>query len=285
MPCVDFARAHDVDPGGTALHPDILVLVEVAEPWPKPVGKHEQLVELTTEVFSRRENIRLLAAVPISSTPRAIAFHRTPIGMTRAEVALGDDPLAALRAVLDNPGERVDSATGQRTVLVCTQGTHDICCGTNGVALADELSQTRPELELFRVSHTGGHRFAPTAMTLPDGRMWAFLSSERVGAILDRTATDAASYCRGWWGAPTGRAQMAERAVFAMLGFDIDGVERHVTVGADSIPDLVDVRAGERSWLIRVEVGREVPTISCETPGGKPVKPGREWRVDSIVEQ
>ena len=45
---------------------------------------------------------------------------------------------------------------------------------------------------VYRVSHTGGHRFAPTAMTLPDGRMWAGIEAGEVATILDRTA-DAAN--------------------------------------------------------------------------------------------
>ena len=291
MRCVDFAIANQIDPGGTGLHPEALVVVEVSEPWPKPVGRHEQLVDLVTEVFDRPENIRLLAALPVANEPRAIVFRPTSTGMTRAEQPLGEDPLAALTAALDARGEPVHPIDGARTVLVCTQGSHDMCCGTNGARLADELDSSRPELELFRVSHTGGHRFSPTAMTLPDGRMWAYLTADRVEGILDRSAAgsdeiaDVARGCRGWWGAPTGRAQVAERAVFGVLGFAADQLERTVTVGVDDDPNLVAVTAGERSWLVRVEVGREVPTISCETPGGQPVKPGREWSVISIEEQ
>ncbi len=283
--CVDFAMSNNVDPGGTALHPEILVVVELPEPWPKPVGRHELLVDLVAAVFDRPENIRLLAAVPHGPAPRVISFRPSVTGMMRSEQPLGDDSLAALEAVLDVPGTDVDTATGDRTILVCTQGSHDMCCGVDGERLATELEKTRPDLELFRVSHTGGHRFAPTAMTLPDGRMWAYLTTELADGIIDRTATDTAPQCRGWWGAPTGRAQMAERAVFEQLGFVADQLERTVTVGVGEDPNLVDVVAGDRRWLVRVEPGRDVPTISCEMPGGEPVKPGREWDVISIVEQ
>ncbi len=282
--CVDFAVANNVDPGGTALHPDVLVVVEVPEPWPKPVGRHELLVDLVTEVFDRSENIRLLAAIPTSSVPRVIALRPMEVGMTRAEQALGDDPLAALHAVLDAPGEQVHTADGPQTLLICTQGSHDMCCGVDGARLADELETSLPDVEIFRVSHTGGHRFAPTAMTLPDGRMWAYLSPKLTTDILHRTAVDASGNCRGWWGAPTGRAQVAERAVFAELGFEADRLVRTVSVGLDDDPNLVVVVAGDRSWHVRVDVGRDVPTISCEVPGGEPVKPGREWAVLSIDE-
>ena len=284
--CVDFARANSVDPGGSGLGVDAIVLVEIPKPWPKPVGKHDDLVELVKVAQARPENIRLLAAVPHDeAAPRVIVLRRLPAGMGRVERALGNDAIRAFDEALSAEGEAVDTYGGQRTVLVCTQGSHDTCCGVEGEALAKELAITRPEVELFEVSHTGGHRFAPTAMTLPDGRMWAYLTAPAVGAVIDRVEVDGlARHCRGWWGAPTGRAQVAERAVFDRIGFDADGVERTVVVGVANDPDLVTVTASGRTWHVRVEQGREVPTIACSAPGGIPAKPGYEWNVVEIHE-
>ncbi len=278
---MDFATANDIDPGGTGLHLDVLILIEVPEPWPKPVGKHPDLVDLVQAVAGRDENARLLAAVPSSVPPRAIAFRRTAAGMTRAEAPLGDDPRAAMDAVLAAAGEQIDATQGPRSILVCTQGSHDVCCGEDGARFADHI-EAETDIELFRVSHTGGHRFSPTAMTLPDGRMWAYLTPGIANGILDRDEDLVpAETCRGWWGAPTGRAQVAERAVFAQLGFAADDVDRTVWLDS-SDPDLALVTAGDQQWKVRVELGREVPTISCGAPGGHPIKPGREWQVTSI---
>ena len=279
--CLEFAKANNFDPGGTALHPDVLVLIEVAEPWPKPVGKHPELLALVKAVNERNESVRLLAAIPGESPPRAIAFRPTATGMTRAESPLGTDPSAALATVLEAPGERIDTATGPRSILVCTQGSHDICCGEDGARFADQI-ENGTDVELFRVSHTGGHRFSPTAMTLPDGRMWAYLTTDVAEAIFDRDATQVPTvHCRGWWGASTGRAQVAERAVFAELGFVADDLKRSVQIDSAD-PNLVTVTAGESTWQVTVELGREVPTVSCGAPGGLPVKPGREWQVTNI---
>ncbi len=279
---MDFAIANSIDPGGTALAPDVVVLVEVDEPWPKPVGKHPAMVELVQAAQQRPEQIRLLAAVPAGDAPRrVIAFRPTATGMTRAEGPLCADPVGALHDVLDEPAPAVSqSGQGVATVLVCTQGSHDVCCGTDGVAFADWLDEERPDVEVFRVSHTGGHRFSPTAMTLPDGRMWAYLSPDTANSIIDRTgdARLLAAQCRGWWGAPTGPAQVAERAVFSELGFDADQIERTVTVGEDG---ALVVEAGTDVFDVGVAIGREVPTIACGAPGGQPVKPGREWIVAS----
>ena len=93
-------------------------------------------------------------------------------------VTMTPDQLATTTESLDPP---------DLAVLICTQGSHDICCGSEGTKLADELEQRAPGLNVFRVSHTGGHRFAPTAMTLPDGRMWAYLDADTTLSILELT--------------------------------------------------------------------------------------------------
>ena len=84
--------------------------------------------------------------------------------------------------------------------------------------------------------------------------------------------------CRGWWGAPTGPAQVAERAVFARRGFSMDDTDRHVESVEREGHHLVTVTVGTQDPVeVEVRIGREVPTIACEAPGGQPVKPGREW--------
>ncbi|RZV42564.1 MAG: hypothetical protein EX269_14665, partial [Acidimicrobiales bacterium] len=267
--CADFARENRIDPGGTALAPDVIVLIEVPEPWPKPVAKHEDLVELVSLAVSHSEQVRLLAAVPHDvDAPRAIAFRPAPGGAVRSEMPLGDQPAAALRAVLHaKTGEFAPVGDSHRTILVCTQGSHDVCCGTLGEAAAAAY-ETEFDAEVFRVSHTGGHRFAPTAMTLPDGRMWAYLTTDDMAKILGRqSASELASSSRGWWGAPTGPAQVAERAVFAQQGFVFDEEPRSVAVVEDDDgTHVATVATADRCWRVRVAVGREVPTIACNKP-------------------
>ena len=55
------------------------------------------------------------------------------------------------------------------TLLLCAQGTHDVCCGGDGTRLAlaveeaVEGSALPGDVRVVRVSHTGGHRFARRA--------------------------------------------------------------------------------------------------------------------------
>ncbi len=52
--------------------------------------------------------------------------------------------------------------------LVCTHAKRDACCAVFGREVAAALSATERG-EIWETSHTGGHRFAPTLICLPDG--------------------------------------------------------------------------------------------------------------------
>jgi hypothetical protein len=160
-------------------------------------------------------------------------------------------------------------------VIVCTQGSHDTCCGAEGTRLASVLELARPDLTLYRVSHTGGHRFAPSVLTLPDGRMWAHPTADDIVAIIDRSLPpgEVAEQCRGWWGAPTGAAQAAEVAVFGTQPWEWDERERSVTVDGGR---AVVESEGER-WTVEVSIERLVPAIACRTEGGLPAKVSPEF--------
>ena len=78
-----------------------------------------------------------------------------------------------------------------------------------------------------------------------------------------------------------------------IVGREFDRMDRTVTVDPPddagnangSSPHLCTVSTADRSWIVAVTVGREVPTIACRQPGGLPVKAGVEYRVTSIAER
>src|SRR5205823_6194194 len=77
-------------------------------------------------------------------------------------------------------------------LFVCTHGRRDVCCGTDGTALWRRLSAPKSAgglgdvVRLWRTSHTGGHRFAPTGAVFPSGQYWAWLDPGLVRAVLGR---------------------------------------------------------------------------------------------------
>lgn len=325
--CSAHASAIGTDPGGTAISADAVALVETPLPWSKPVFASGLLEGFMPMMDLHVGPTRVLAVVPPDERGRN---HRIPVALhwrvgagTHTAYFEADSPdgLRRLFAHLEHqsPSEPAPEGAGfvsfgtaedERAVLICTQGSHDVCCGSEGTRLAADFEAVlrayriadvnepyvgaptaTGRVTVYRVSHTGGHRFAPTAMTLPDGRMWACVEAGEIATIIDRTADAAAmaTRCRGWWGAATGPAQVAERALFARIGWPLEDMARHVRFrpsgsGSGWDVEIVAAEAG-RAWTVSVEAGRTVPTIACRALGGLPAKPATEFIVTDIGEQ
>lgn len=294
--CADYTRGLAVDPGGTAIHADVIIGIDVPLPWPKPVFDHVLLQGVGQFVEAAPRRTRVLAAVPTNSDQFSIVrYERTASGTSRTEW-IGDSPeivAADLPAVIagSEPSAAMADSTEAPEVWICTQGSHDMCCGSDGTRLANDLSEGWPHMKIRRVSHTGGHRFAPTALTMPSGRMWAYLDPVGLSDIITRGGDPAslAERCRGWWGAAPGAAQFAERALLGIHGWAIDEAGRSIQkLEAD------ELGAGLERFRIKVEgatpvtyvadvaVARELPTIACHTPGGQPYKRAYEYELASF---
>lgn len=74
-----------------------------------------------------------------------------------------------------------------KCLLVCTHGTRDRCCGTLGVKLVKALRGQG--VEVWEVSHLGGHRFAPTLWDLAGWRLHGRMPLED---------SEIAAWCESW---------------------------------------------------------------------------------------
>lgn len=293
--CSEFARSLGVLPPGTGLFLDRVVLVSFPLPWPKPAINHELLKPAALLLDASSVTSRLFAVEPVGEEvfvevyerhgPSAVLYRWKLAGaqaITSVIAAIADSAARELGDVeVPDAINEVDGAVAVPTFLICTQGSHDSCCGTSGVALADEVEMSRPDYVVRRVSHTGGHRFSPTFLAFPEGRMWAFADLSLVDRIAANAATadDHRRHARGWWGAEVGPAQVAECAARAEQ-FDqlFEEPEIKPLNGADDLKATqFGVTVGDRSWIVDVRVARNIPNIACESPGGLPVKPGREF--------
>ncbi len=79
------------------------------------------------------------------------------------------------------------SPSDRPLLLVCTNGRRDVCCAVFGRPLAHDAGTQRPG-QVWETSHTGGHRFSPTAVLLPWGVTLARLDSRLAVATLDEAA-------------------------------------------------------------------------------------------------
>lgn len=92
--------------------------------------------------------------------------------------------------VVDTP-EADEPGGGPIDVLICTHGRRDVCCGKFGTALALRAEKVLrgTGVRIRRTSHLGGHRFAPTALVLPEGTLWAFADDDLLVRLIERSGS------------------------------------------------------------------------------------------------
>ncbi|GAA4399537.1 sucrase ferredoxin [Fodinibacter luteus] len=138
-------------------------------------------------------------------------------------------------------------------VLVCTHGTRDACCAVRGRPIVATLARALPD-EVWECTHLGGHRFAGTLLSLPDGACFGRLDPDTAVRVVTahRAGRSEAASLRG-----TTRWEPAvQAALVAVLGrygpasvddvvpgaTDTDGDHTRVEVlGSGPVPDTVVV--------------------------------------------
>jgi len=264
--CSVQARTAAVDAVGTAAAASAFLLVEVPLPWPREITDHRDLDGLDTDA-------RVQGLVPglerVVDGTALVVEHRAPAGRFRAyqrrEVVVARDELVAAAAApaIGTQPVRHDEVVD---VLICTHGARDRCCGSLGTALFAGVASTG-DVRVLRTSHTGGHRFAPTAVVLPQGTAWAWLDDSLLDAVLGRSCplADLAAHYRGSVAVVGPAAQVAEAAVFAEVGWSWLDVARAVeVVERDGDRTVVHVSTdGGDAWVAIVEQVGTIPQAVC----------------------
>jgi hypothetical protein len=91
-----------------------------------------------------------------------------------------------------------------REMLVCTHGNVDIACSRFGYPIYEKLRKEYSDdnLRIWRCSHIGGHRFAPTLIDFPSGRYWGHLNLDILDTLIrhPENINILRPYYRGWSG-------------------------------------------------------------------------------------
>lgn len=285
--CSPWTHALGVDPIGSAVTIDRLVTVEVPLPWPPDIADLAWIAPLDVSPGTRMQAIvpevaRGDGTVLVNRwTRHGATFAGTDWLVDAVDVA---DVLATVVAGGEPP---VEGAPAPDEVLVCGHGARDRCCGNTGTRLAVEARAAVPEVRIRRTSHLGGHRFAPTALSMPDGRMWAYLDADVLEGIVEHTMhpVDAREHYRGHVGlAPW--SQVVEGARLAELGwaaFDIDDLAAEVDVDDAGERATVTLRwdgpdgSGERTDVVVVR--RRYPVLQCGLPPEAATKEAAEYEL------
>ena len=188
------------------------------------------------------------------------------LGLDWSALELGD--LAAVGRSLPSlrPADRPH-------LLVCTNGRRDVCCAVKGRPVALGAAVADPGC-VWEVTHTSGHRFAPTAVLLPAGTLHGRLdaavatrllrAAERGETVLD------GSRGRSTWSPPAQAAELAVREEYHVVELDALEVVRHEPAGEGRWTTTLR-HADGRCW--EVAVASQVSDVLRPESCGKALKP------------
>jgi hypothetical protein len=307
--CNCLALERGLDPAGYAGNFDDAILVEIPLPWkhdlyydekvlPQPIRELLMLWKMRYEAGEGyRHRPLVVAPDPAYSREgmRRVMFYTRPQGAFAAfDKVEYHVPLERLGDLVWSLYEdrdalpqfaryRVPEVDAVRDLLVCTHGTIDAACSKFGYPIYKHLHDTYSSemLRVWRVSHFGGHVFAPTLMDMPTAHYWAFVERPQAEQIVRRSGdVSAVRGCyRGWTGAPYGFGQAAERELWQRHGWAwFDYAKAGGVLAQDSDPHdpkwadirLTYTRPGETTAHtadVRVEVHGHIET---EPSTGKP---------------
>lgn len=166
--------------------------------------------------------------------------------------------------------------------LVCAHARRDACCAVHGRPVAAALEAAG--VEVWETTHTGGHRFAATAVVLPDGLSLGRLDTVDATEVAADLATGALppGLLRGRCAAPR-PAQAAEVALRQRLGrHGRDEVLPGEVVEGDEGTSTVTLSTHGERWTAHVRRGAAEPPRPV-SDGAAPTRPDT-WTVSDWVE-
>ncbi len=316
--CNRVALDKGLDPGGHASSFDTLLLLEAPLPWRRDMydvagAMPQELLDLFALLARRYQETGVWEAPFIlliapdeqysqAGRRRVIRFQRDRellVQFARTEYLVPENEAGRLMwALAEEPQtaawfdewRTAAIAHPARDVLVCTHGTVDAACAKFGYPLYRHLRRTHANesVRVWRVSHFGGHVFAPTLMDMPSGRFWAYVEEAQADQIMrhDGAVADLRGHYRGWAGLESGFMMAAEREMWQREGwrwFDWPKCGEVVARDGADTPTWVEVRVlfdaddGRHSYHARVELSHTIDTI--HTTGYEQTYPHAQYRV------
>lgn len=201
--CVEQSEAIDEPIAGTATAVvSVWLLIQYQQRWerkiantPLPDKLHDWLQRVQAHYPQLRVQLirRDRSAHPDPATNGNIIYVAQPgaqVPVRRFNVSnlsqlCEVEPASLLGATFrTTAGASIASQPGPDLYLVCTHGRRDRCCSRLGIALLQALESAATAEEVWHCSHLGGHRFAPTALYLPQGILYGRLAPDDAKPML-----------------------------------------------------------------------------------------------------
>ncbi len=288
--CSVYARtgSHE-SPLGSAPGITRSFLLEIPLPWMKAAADSPQVAqEIKAAVASYRENIGDVSVTLLvpdyaygGDGSRLIDIQVIDGRIVKRDLVARDGDIAAIiRSIAHNeplPDSVQIDDSPIRDIIVCTHGSRDACCGTFGVPIYQHLRQlanTGGSTRVWRSSHLGGHRFAPTLIDFPSGHCWGFVDETIAETILTRSGDPESlrEHYRGWVGHKDPALQLLEGEALARFGWEWsqyaqqDTVIRRDSEGRGLEAEIIATHPSLPARTVRGDItwGEEFTTIaSC----------------------
>lgn len=200
-PCSVDSERLDEQLAGTAAHAVAYVLLEQSGPWGAKALTDSHLdgeIGRELEARTRGTGVRpMLVRRPgrhsdtVPDAGRTLLVASCVPGSTWTASAVVEDPAIVLdldvAAIARGEMPAFLSRDDRPQLLVCTNGSRDVCCAVRGRPVALGAATARPG-QVWEVTHTGGHRFAPTAVLIPAGTVHGRLTVESAVELIDAAA-------------------------------------------------------------------------------------------------
>jgi hypothetical protein len=312
--CSVVSKAAREDPAGCG-KPFVGYLgIEVAPSWNHDVTESPGFPEGLREAVKRAQDAGVIGKFtalfpdPVYSREgyaRALYLHKPPgpfVAYDKSEYAVPEGEIVPLVEALAEGQdglsrfERYEEDTSRvRDILVCTHGSHDACCGKFGYPVYETLrygyaGASKRQLRVWRTSHIGGHRFAPTLIDFPEGRYWGHLEPEALEKLVLRKGpvSELGRFYRGLAGLSGKFEQIAEREIFMREGWEWTRyLKSGKTLEADETEDRAEVRieyatpsGNTGAYEATVEANGTVMTLS--NSGSDPLQEAKQYRVSRL---
>jgi hypothetical protein len=269
--CSVISKANGEDPIGSATPCDQWLILEMPQPWTMEFLQNDPIV---TAILQRVQalgaegiRVRPMLIAPdkgyAKSGNRRILHYQKPAGpfatYQKQEFLVPEDQVLPLAIALLTPSAELDTfepyrqqTQHLRDIFVCTHGNVDLACSRFGFPIYQQLRSPHPPihpstpLRVWRCSHFGGHRFAPTLIDLPTGQVWGHLEAEMLPALINRqgNVNELRRFYRGWSGLAKFE-QIVEREIWMQRGWGWLGYAKAgetVEIADDSNgPDWADI--------------------------------------------
>ena len=196
--CTDVSTDFDEPQVGTAVFAQTWLILEVREAWPPKAPADNNLPQPVQDWLNAQvagvENGRI-QFIRRNKVTDSLAFYIANAReqhpkLYRFELSSYDDLLDLdVTAVLANDPAYAAHQTNEPLVLICTHGRRDRCCAKFGIPVYEALKAELGDA-VWQTTHLGGHRFAPTLVSLPDGVSYGRFTRDDVPHLIHSIANN-----------------------------------------------------------------------------------------------